>query len=247
MGKGDKAGDTMLVSITPAFNEEQTISEVIKNTRNYVNYCVVVDDCSTDNTWLKSVKAGAHIVIINEENMGQGFSLKKAMKFAINFSPDAVVSVDADLQHDPKMIPRIVAPIINDGYDVVVGSRLKEGFGNMPFVKRVGNVGLNVITRVLFGIKCTDSQSGFRAYSPKAMKKLDLFIYRYGWASIMYSEISDKHLKYYEVPIECIYHDPRKGTTVMDGLWIGMQLFNYKRMHLQKRILNRIYKLFGKK
>lgn len=230
-----------IVSITPAYKEENTVGEVIRETKKYVDYSVVVDDCSGDNTWVEALNGKADVVIIQQENHGQGYSLRTAMKFALHFNPDAIASVDADKQHDPKKVPELVKPILEEGFDIVVGSRLLNttNQSTMPLVKRVGNFGLNLITRLLFGIYCSDSQSGFRAYSPNAAKKLEFLIHRYGWASLMFAEISEKRLHYKEISIECVYHDPHKGTTVWDGLWIGVQLFNYKRMHLQKRLFQK--------
>lgn len=222
------------MSITPAYNEVGRIGTVLKELANYVSYRVVVDDGSNDNTCLEAINSGADVVMVHPTNMGQGYSLRTAMQLAREFNPDAVVSVDADLQHDVSCIPQLVAPI-NKGYDVVVGARRIE-LNSMPFIKRIGNFSLNIITRALFGIYCSDSQSGFRAYSRRASHELEFLIHRYGWASLMFAEMSEKHLKHTEVSIKCVYHNPVKGTTIWDGLWIGFQLVHYKFNHLMRRL-----------
>ena len=105
MARINQRGKMMIISVTPAFNEETTIGNVIKETKKYVDYSIVIDDCSSDNTWIEAINNGADIIIRHPINMGQGYSLKTGIRFALNFNPDSIVTVDADNQHDPSMIP----------------------------------------------------------------------------------------------------------------------------------------------
>jgi glycosyltransferase involved in cell wall biosynthesis len=224
------------VSVTPAYNESKHIADVITETKKYVTYAIVVDDCSKDNTWQKAIESNADIILISQENHGQGYSIREGMKLALLLNPDVIVTVDADMQHNPEEIPKIISPIMHDGYDVVIGSRTTEDVKDMPKVKRFGNFMLTLITRVLFGIYCSDSQSGFRAYSPKAAQLIQFKVDRYGWASVMFAEIVENHLKYREIDIDCIYHDVDKGTTIKDGLWIGAQMLHYKILYFGRKL-----------
>jgi glycosyltransferase involved in cell wall biosynthesis len=214
------------VIVIPAYNEETRITKVIEKAKKYGDV-IVIDDGSSDDTKTMAEKAGAcvyrHII-----NRGVGAALGTGFRVALDMKPDVIITMDADGQHKPEDIERIIEPIRNNKTDVVVGSRFLPDSSNphtMPIRKKVGNFFLNKITYFLYGLKCTDTQSGFRAFSCEALKKIRITTDRYAYASEMIEEIKRNNLKLKEVPIEAIYlNETKKGTTVWDGVKIFIDL-----------------------
>ncbi len=153
-----------LLIIIPAYNEELTIKEVIKGlSRRIKNIQVdtlVIDDGSRDQT--KSIAEKMTKVISHQLNRGLGASLATGFAYARLKDYDYVVTFDADGQHNPSDIPKLLSPLLKNRVDVVIGSRLKNA-GQMPLVRRTINWLSNVFTWLLFTVWTTDSQSGLRA------------------------------------------------------------------------------------
>lgn len=151
--------------ILPAYNEEVSIGSIVLLTRFYADIVIVIDDGSADRTAEIARKAGAE-VIIHETNTGKGGALKTGFIAAAEKGADIIVTMDSDGQHNPADIPKLIAPIIEDKADVVNGSRYLNGLGkNTPIYRRVGQTMLDRVTNVSSGVKITDSQSGFRAFT----------------------------------------------------------------------------------
>jgi len=151
--------------ILPAFNEEVSIGSVVLLTRYYADNVIVVDDGSLDRTAEIARKAGAE-VIVHEENKGKGAALKTGFAAADNMGADIIVTMDSDGQHNAADIPKLVKPIIKGEADMVNGSRYLNGLGkNTPSYRRVGQTILDGATKLNSGLQITDSQSGFRAFS----------------------------------------------------------------------------------
>ncbi len=161
----------------PAFNEEISIGSVVLNTRRYVDRVIVVDDGSSDRTAEVAVLAGAE-VLRHAENHGKGTALKTG--FAALNGDTVIVTIDTDGQHDPADIPRLVAPILRGEADMVNGSRYLNGNKkDTPIYRRVGQKVLDKATNLGSGLKVTDSQSGFRAFSG-----LSKGIFRFGQSGL---------------------------------------------------------------
>jgi len=150
-------------AILPAFNEEVSIGSIILRTKQYVDRVVVIDDGSSDRTAEVAELAGAE-VIRHPVNMGKGAALKTGFE-SLN-GADIIVTMDTDGQHDPAEIPRLVAPILFGESDIVNGSRyLNSTDKNTPSYRRVGQKVLDIASNLDSGLKITDTQSGFRAFS----------------------------------------------------------------------------------
>src|SRR5882762_5024950 len=161
----------ILVAI-PAFNEGTTIGSVVLKARQFASEVVVVDDGSADDTAETAALAGAH-VIQHARNLGKGLAIRSAWLYAREYSPEAFVLLDGDHQHDPNDIPRLVETILSGKSDIVIGVRWGKTSG-MPMYRRMGKRALDYATAA--GAKngmLTDSQCGFRAFSPHAMESLE--------------------------------------------------------------------------
>lgn len=151
--------------ILPAYEEEVSIGSIVLLTRLYTDKVIVVDDGSSDRTAEIARKAGA-VVIVHEENLGKGGALRTGFAAAVKMGADIIVTMDSDAQHNPADIPRLVAPIIEGEADMVNGSRYINGQNkNTPTYRRFGQKLLDKATNKNSGIKITDSQSGFRAFA----------------------------------------------------------------------------------
>lgn len=185
-------------------NEEKTIARVVLETSNYVDHVIVCDDGSEDFTAEIAGKLGAH-VIIHKENIGVGGAYASLFQKAMEYKPDAVITLDSDGQHDPKEIPQLVKPILDGEADVVVGSRLLgDSMTDMPSYRRFGNKLLSSLGGV------SDSESGFRAYSMKAYMSIDTIEEKgYPACSEILRRLHGRGMRIMEVPINCKYEGIR--------------------------------------
>ncbi len=217
-----------LVVIIPAYNEEKHIGQVIRGVKKYTKDIIVVDDGSSDLTFKKALEAGAK-VYRHLLNRGLGGALGTGIKAGLLEGADIILTMDADGQHDPIEIPKIIKPIIEGKADVVIGSRFLER-QPMPLFRRAGNYFFNVITLFFFGIWSTDSQSGMRAFNKLAAEKLEIFTNHMEVSSEIMKEIYSKGFRLKEVPIKSIYtsYSLSKGQGLIPGLKTLFKLFILK-------------------
>lgn len=209
--------------VIPAYNEEKTIEEVITKSKKYGS-TVVVDDGSTDSTYGNAKSADyllRHIV-----NMGKGVALKTGIESAIKKDAKIIVTIDADSQHDPKDIPRLVELLKKEDLDIVLGSRPVGT--KMPLIMKFGNIFLYTAFRILFHANIKDTQSGFRAFKSNIYKKIEWESSSYSVETEMLVNVEKYKLKYKEIPIETKYPDRHKGTTVIDGVKIFLNMLYWK-------------------
>jgi glycosyltransferase involved in cell wall biosynthesis len=216
--------------VIPAFNEEKTLDVVIAGVRRITPNIIVVDDGSTDSTLAiaqrNNVICYSHII-----NRGLGASLFTGIKAALQKNADIIVTFDADSQHNPEDIKRLIEPIEKNEADVVVGSRmLKDPRKHMPLVRVLYNLVGNIITLALFGLRVTDSQSGLRAFSRQAAQKLKIKSNRMEVSSEIIQEVRIRNLRYKEIPIKAIYSDYSlsKGQSFFVGLKTLLKLIVIK-------------------
>jgi glycosyltransferase involved in cell wall biosynthesis len=196
----------LIVAAIPAFNEERTIAKVVARAMNHVNKVVVVDDGSTDDTALIAESLGAHVVR-HEENKGYGSAVRSCFSAARDLSADVLVTLDGDGQHDPEQIPKVIEPILNGESDVAVGSRFHPDGGReeIPRYRIVGMRMLNEATNRIAKQKVADTQSGFRAYSKKAIDLIRVYETGMGVTSEIDVRSGDAGLRVVEVPIQVAY------------------------------------------
>ena len=192
-----------LVAIIPAFNEEEALPDVIAKTLKYVDKVIIVNDGSIDKTAEVAIEAGAE-VINHSTNLGKGEALKSGFKAVGNDS--IIITIDGDGQHNPDEIPDLIKPIIENGADLVNGSRYMNGpEENTPAYRRVGQRVLDIATNISAGITVTDSQSGFRAFAPKSKSCFRFKETGFGIESEMLVDAAEAGLKIVEVPITVRY------------------------------------------
>jgi len=202
----------MVVACIPAYNEEGTIARVVIEAQRYVDRVIVCDDGSSDMTGVIAERLGAE-VIRHERNMGYGAAIISLFDRVREMGVDVMVTLDADMQHDPRDIPRLVKPILDGEADLVVGSRfLGEEEKAVPRGRRFG---IRVITKLAKSVSyesLTDAQSGFRAYGRRAIERIVPTESGMGVSAEILLKANERGLRVKEVPIRVSY-DVKKPST----------------------------------
>lgn len=213
----------LVVVIIPAYNEERFIASVVLKMLRYPVKVIVVDDGSADDTAALAQAAGA-TVICHPVNLGKGQALNTGFTAGRSLNPAAIVVIDADGQHLPEQLTEVVRPVIHGEADIVVGSRYLRPSDGVPRSRVLGHWFFNQATNILSGVRVTDSQSGYRAFSPKAYNA-DLFHSSdFSVESEMQFLARQYDLRVKEVPVTIRYTDKPKrsvwqqGATVLNGL-----------------------------
>lgn len=169
---------TSISVLVRAHNEERHIAEVITTMPDYVDRIIVVDDASTDRTGEEVARLGDPRVtyIRHETNLGPGATLADAYRAALDGDTEVMVTMDGDGQMDPRFLPDLLTPILEEGVDFTKGNRLFSASSHegMPFHRLFGNHALTWLTRIATGYwHLTDSQNGFTAMRRSAAEAID--------------------------------------------------------------------------
>jgi glycosyltransferase involved in cell wall biosynthesis len=205
------------VAILPAYNLETTIQHIIERTKKYVDLVIVVTDGSSDDTNKMACKSGA-LCPPHMKKRGKGLAIRRGIEFSKKFNPKYIIFMDADDQHLPEEISKLLDPIKKGKADFVVGSR---GMGkiNTSKINAVGNLGLKAISFLITGKLLTDTESGFRAFKAKDLYELKLEASSYDIEGDLLLKALSHNLKIIEVPITVLKMVP--GVTIKDGFRMG--------------------------
>lgn len=213
-----KPSQPRIIAGMPAYNEGKYIGTMVLDAKQYVDEVIVVDDGSMDNTSEIASLAGA-VVVRHPKNKGYGAAIQSILAEAKKRDPDVLVILDADAQHSPHDIPRLISPI-QDGFDFVIGSREQQG-SNIPLYRRIGQKLLLHSINVLSQKRLSDSESGFRAFSKKAISALELKESGMAISAETVAEAAKQELKVAEVPISVTYNrDSSTLNPVAHGLGV---------------------------
>jgi glycosyltransferase involved in cell wall biosynthesis len=227
--------DPFVVACIPAFNEQSAIGGVLIRTKRHVDKVVVCDDGSKDLTGEIAKGLGA-VIASHERNMGYGASISTLFSEALRLGADIAVTLDGDGQHDPEEIPRLIERLAVGDVDIVVGSRfLEQSSSHAPRWRRAG---IKLITELASNgsLELTDAQSGFRAYTRKALESIVLTEQGMGVSTEILLKAGVNGLKIAEVPVNITYgkssstHNP-----VIHGLEVV--LTTIKHLSLRKPLL----------
>ena len=194
----------MKVIITiPAYNEEDTITKVINEIKGemkksgYDYKILILDDGSVDKTKELGKKAGA-IVVSNKRNLGLADTFRNEMKECLNLKADVIVHTDADGQYPAKYIPTLIKKV-EQGNDLVMGSRFEKGLYKGSFMKKLGNIAFAKLFSKMLSHKISDTTTGFRAFTSEVAKLPIISTFTYTQEQII--RVDKKHMKIFEVPI----------------------------------------------
>ncbi len=216
--------------IIPAYNEEDSIGKVIGDIPNMVSEIIVVSNNSTDGTEMVAQKAGA--TVLKEERKGYGYACLKGMEYVATKEtlPDIIVFLDGDYSDYPEQLTEIVAPIVEDNKDMVIGARVKSlrEAGSMTIPQKFGNWLATSLMRLFFRSKFTDL-GPFRAIKYDKLLALKMQDKTYGWTVEMQLKALKKKFSYAEVPVK--YRNrigvSKVSGTVKGAIFAGVKILGW--------------------
>jgi hypothetical protein len=218
--------DKEIMIIIPAYNEAENLKELLKRISDKIKGrnvgVLVVDDGSSDNTKDVVLQAG-YLVAQNKINRGQGAASRLGYDVLLRNNIHIGVTMDADNQHLPEEIEKLVTPILNNEYDLVIGSRI---LGESYKSTLLRDTGINLFTKIInfvTGMKLTDCSSGFKAFNVSKISSLNLREDQFQSAEVIV-EAAKKGLRIGEVPITIVerqYGTSKKGRDLTYGLFFA--------------------------
>lgn len=198
--------------VVAAYNEAESIGDVVRELSEHYAHVVVVDDGSADQTGALALAAGA-TVLTHMINRGQGAALQTGITYALHQGADYVVTFDADGQHAVTDIAQLLEPVAAGSFHAALGSRFLARQQKMPLGRRITLWLAVLFTRFTSRARLTDAHNGLRAFSRHAAEHLDLQLDRMAHASEIVDQIVSSGLPYVEVPVNVRYTDYslRKG------------------------------------
>ncbi|MEM7511680.1 MAG: glycosyltransferase family 2 protein [Bacteroidota bacterium] len=219
--------NTRIAVIIPAYNEEASIGNVVRDIPSeWVQEVVVVSNASTDDTEKNASEAGA--TVLQEGRKGYGYACLKGISYLreLKTPPNLVVFLDGDYSDYPEELPNVVRPILEEGMDMVIGSRVlgKREKGSLTPQQVFGNWLATTLIRWLYRIKFTDL-GPFRAIRFEKLVELDMQDKTYGWTVEMQVKAAKNQFKCTEVPVN---YRRRIGVSKVSGTVKGTILAGYK-------------------
>jgi len=190
--------------VIAAYNEGPVIGRAVSELRSEYPHILVVDDGSGDETALIAHAAGA-VVLRHVLNRGQGAALQSGITYALRHGADVIVTFDADGQHRPGDVARLVAPILSGEVEATLGSRFIDNGENVPWTRRLLLSAGILFTWITTGARLSDTHNGLRAFSRKAAKSIDIQLDRMAHASELIEQIHRSGLRYKEIPVRVAY------------------------------------------
>ena len=221
---------TKIKVIIPAYNEADSIAHVINDIPDTVDEVIVVSNTSTDDTEANAKKAGA--TVLKETNKGYGYACLTGMQHIANQNekPDIIVFLDGDYSDYPEELTKIVAPIINDNIDFVIGARVEQlrEKGSMTVPQIFGNWLATTLMTLLFRANFADL-GPFRAIKYEKLLALNMEDKTYGWTVEMQLKALKQKLTYTEVPVN--YRNrigvSKVSGTVKGAIFAGIKILGW--------------------
>jgi polyprenyl-phospho-N-acetylgalactosaminyl synthase len=195
---------TRVFIVVPAYNESRRLGAVLDELSRTGHSVVVVDDGSHDRTADVAARHGCY-VLRHAFNRGQGAALQTGLTFALREGAEAIVTFDADGQHQTADLPALMAPILSGRCDVALGNRFLNGQSNVPPIRAVVLKLGRLFTRFTSGVHVGDCHNGYRAFSRRGAAMIALKQDRMAHASEIYDQIKQAGLSYQEVPVTIRY------------------------------------------
>lgn len=234
----------------PAYNAEKTLEKTFSDIpKDWVDEIILTDDCSQDGTVELAKKLGLR-VFVHDKNLGYGANQKTCYQEALKLGGDIMVMVHPDHQYDPKVIPQLIQPLLDEECDAVFGSRMLGGKpmeGGMPKWKYLANIFLTALENAVFYMYLTEYHSGLRAYSRRYLETVNFQLisndFVFDSEIIAQGVIQEMRIK--EIPIETRYFEEASQIgfwrSVVYGLSILKTLVKFK---LHKKGIMR-FKMFN--
>jgi glycosyltransferase involved in cell wall biosynthesis len=227
--------DPCLSVVMPVFNEAPTVAEIVKLVlaQRPVQQLLIVDDCSTDNTWdklLQLADTDSRVAVFRHEaNRGKGAALRTAIEHATS---DILIIQDADLEYDPAEYHRLLTPILSGKADVVFGSRFLGGSGAhrvLYYWHSVGNKFLTMCSNMATNLNLTDMETCYKALRRDVIQNIEICESRFGFEPEITAKVAKTGLRIYEVGISYFGRTYAEGKKVgwRDGLHAAWCILKY--------------------
>ena len=190
----------------PTFNAESTIKEAVNRCKEFADMVLVINDGSSDNSEIVAREAGAEVVS-HKIKRGYGGAIKSALHEGLKRNAKVVITFDADLQHDANDIPQLIKPILSNESDIVIGSRFLTDSDQVKPYRKFGIKLITMMVNSFISTKIKDAESGLRAYSYEAIKKIlpTLETEGMGMSAEILLKASVQKLKIIEIPRKEMY------------------------------------------
>ncbi|MGJ8761577.1 glycosyltransferase family 2 protein [Polaribacter sp. AHE13PA] len=222
--------DQLIKVIIPAYNEQDSIANVINDIPKIVNEVIVISNNSTDNTEVNAKNAGA--TVLTEARKGYGYACLKGMEYISKqeTKPTIIVFLDGDYSDYPEQLTELIHPILHDNIDFVIGSRVKDTreSGSMTPQQVFGNWLATFLMKLFFGAKYTDL-GPFRAIKYDKLLALNMVDKTYGWTVEMQLKALKQKLSYVEIPVK--YRNrigvSKVSGTVKGSIFAGIKILGW--------------------
>lgn len=204
--------------IIPAYNEEKALPLVIEEYLPFADEIIIVDDGSTDKTYEVAKKYNVK-VYRHEKNLGKVAAIREGIR---NAAGDIIILTDADYTYPAKYIPIFIREIEN-GADLVLGSRFIEKTKNIPLLNSIGNVLFSLLTSYISGVAISDGQTGYRAFKKEMFEKFDVNAKGLEFETKMTVKVAKLGYTICEVPIE---YRARIGQSKLSPIYDGCKMFS---------------------
>jgi len=219
----------------PAYNEKNTIKEIIRQVRNVElpdgmdREIIIVDDASNDGTAdiLKMESDSIVRVLSHKANQGKGAAIRTGLPYA---NGDLILIQDSDLEYDPEDYKQMLAPILKKKAEVVYGSRFTGERRNMMFWHYVGNRFLSLTTNILYNTTLSDMETGYKLFTKEALAGLVIKSNRFNFEPEITAKILRRKIRIYEVPISYSGREVEEGKKIswVDGFSALWALIKYR-------------------
>ncbi len=218
-----------VIVVMPAYNAEKTLERTYRDIpREWVDEIILTDDASRDGTVEVARKLGLR-VLVHSKNRGYGGNQKTCYREALKLGGDIMVMIHPDHQYDPKIIPQLILPLLNEECDAVFGSRMLGGRaleGGMPRWKYLANIFLTALENAAFGISLTEYHSGLRAYSRRYLETVNLELNSddFVFDSEIIAQAAIHGLRIQEIPIATRYFEEASQIGFLRSVVYGLSI-----------------------
>lgn len=243
--------DNKVIAVLPAYNAAKTLLKTLADIpRDWVDDIILVDDASTDDT-VKIATAANLKIFKHPTNLGYGGNQKTCYQEALKMGADIAIMIHPDHQYDPKLVPNLLLPIIQNQADVVFGSRMmKPGDarkGGMPWWKYFANITLTKIANLILGLRLTEYHSGFRAYSRKTLSNINFLANSndFVFDTEIIIQVKLKNFKIQEVPISTRYFPEASSISLQRSIIYGLSILKNLSKYILFQLKFKKYKIYN--